>query len=304
MRNKYLLLLEKLLLLTAGCISNAVYFVLKYVMKYRLTVITGNLKKAFPGKSEAELKKLIAGYYRHMSDLCVEPVLFYIAPSSIRKNLMEFEGIDLLNQLHSDGRNIVMLASHYGNWEYLIDLPVYTNYNVSTGYSPVKSKSLDRLLFRLRSRSGVDLIRKHLFYRRSLELLKKKDTLNMVVVIGDQRPAPDSRKYHVPFLGMDTDVQIGAERIAVKAGAAVVLIESHKTGRFKYKYRFELITVNAAGSPPLTITAGYFARLESWIRHSPIPWLWSHDRWKGQSLNSGKSKSAALSLVLMQPVIG
>lgn len=255
-------------------------------MKYRIDIIMGNLKKAFPEKDSSEINRLVAGYYRHLSDLCIEPLLFYIAPSSIRKNLIDFEGLGLLNQLHSEGKNIVLLASHHGNWEYLIDLPVYTNYDVSTGYSPVKRKALNGLLLHIRSRSGVNLIPKRLFYRRSLELLKKEDAPNMVVVIGDQRPAPDSTKYHVPFFGIDTDVQLGAERLAVKSTAAVVLIESVKTGRFKYKYQFHLITESAADSPPLAITTVYFARLERAIRSMPVDWLWSHDRWKGQSMQA------------------
>ncbi len=281
--NKGLFLLEEFLVFAAGSLSNMICFVLKYVMKYRVKIITRNMEKAFPEKDDSEINRLVVGYYRHMGDLCIEPLLFYIAPSSIRKNLMDFEGMGLLSQLHSEGKNIVLLASHYGNWEYLIDLPAYTNYDVSTGYSPVKHKSLDRLLHRLRSRSGVNLIPKHLFYRRALELLKNTDTPNMVVVIADQRPGPDSRKYYVPFFGMDTDVQLGAERLAVKSAAAVVSIESVKTGRFKYKYQFDLITENAGDSPPLAITSGYFARLERAIRNLPIDWLWSHDRWKKRS---------------------
>lgn len=280
MINKGLFLAQQLLFFSAGSVSNAVCFVLKYVMKYRIKIITRNLEKAFPEKDDNEIDTLVASYYRHLSDLCVEPFLFYIAPPSIRKNLINFEGIDLLNRLHSEGKNIVLLATHHGNWEYLIDLPLYTNYDVSTGYSPLRSKSLNKLLLRFRSRCGVNLIPKHLFYRRALELLKKKGAPNMIVVIGDQRPAPDSKKYHVSFFGIDTGVQLGAERLAVRSGAEVVLIESVKTGRFRYKYQFDIIAKNATDSPPLAITTSYFARLERAIRNFPTDWLWSHDRWK------------------------
>ncbi len=191
--------------------------------------------------------------------------------------------MQVLDQLYSLNRNVVLLASHYGNWEYLIGLPAHTKYRVSSGYSPPKNHLIDRLLFRARSRFGVSLIPKHRFYRRSIDLLKQKDEPNMVVVIGDQRPGPESRKHRLPFLGMETDVQIGAERMAVHTNAAVVLIESVKTARFHYRYRLHLMNSDAGSSLPLAITAGYFHRLEKTIRYSPVYWLWSHDRWKGQT---------------------
>jgi len=279
-------LIEKISLFVARCISYALFISLKHGLNYRYPVIQRNLLKVFPEKSEKELKKLMDDYYHHISDLCVEPFLFYLAPASLRKRLMVFEDFGLLDKLYAYKKNVVMLASHYGNWEYLVDLPGRTKYRVSSGYSPVKNRWIDHFLYRIRSRFGVHLIPKRLFYRRSLALLSRKDQLNMVVVIGDQRPAPDSRKYHVPFFGMQTDVQTGAERIASQADAAVVLIESVKVGRFKYRYRVDLMEESAGSSGPLSITAGYFSRLERSIRYSPVQWLWSHDRWKGQKKNS------------------
>lgn len=275
-------LIGKILLFIARCISCILFAGLKHVLNYRYAVIHGNFIKVFPEKNEKELKELIDEYYHHISDLCVEPFLFYLAPASLRKNLMVFEDSALLDELYRHKKNVVMLASHYGNWEYLADLPERTKYQVCSGYSPVKSRLVNNFMYRIRSRFGVNLIPKQSFYRRSLDLLSRKDQLNMVVVIGDQRPAPDSRKYHVPFLGIQTDVQTGAERIAMHADTAVVLIESVRIGRFKYSYQVDLITGSAAGSKPLTITAGYFARLEKSIRRSPAQWLWSHNRWKGQ----------------------
>jgi len=264
----------------AGGISSVIYICLKYVLRYRYRVIAKNLQSTFPEKGKKELGTLITNYYRHMADLCVEPILFFMAPASVRKRLMTVEGFEVLDELHAKQQNVVMLASHYGNWEYLADLPTRTDYCVTSGYSPVKAKWLNDLLLRIRSRFGANLIPKQLFYRRSLDLLRQEGPLNIIVVIGDQRPAPGSRKYSVPFFGMDTDVQIGAERIARSANAAVVIMESVKIGRFKYRYHPEL--VEAPASDPLAITARYFAKLEKAIRCSPVEWLWSHDRWKAR----------------------
>lgn len=274
-------MIEKTLLLIARAFSSVIFIVLKYVLRYRYGVIRKNLQRAFPEKAERERQRLMDHYYAHVADLFVEPFLFYLAPASVRKRLMTVEGFEVFNELYAHKKNVVILTSHYGNWEYLIDLPTRTDYCVTSGYSPVKSKWLNDFLIRIRSRFGANLIPKQQFYRGSLNLLRTKGRLNMIVVIGDQRPAPGSRKYSLPFFGMETDVQIGAERIARTADAAVVMLESVKIGRFKYRYHTELLDVKA--NDPLAITTLYFAKLEKAIRHSPVEWLWSHDRWKGRS---------------------
>src|SRR5690606_28058734 len=69
-------LIEKFMLLMAGGISSVIYICLKYVLRYRYRVIAKNLQSTFPEKGKKELGTLITNYYRHMADLCVEPILF------------------------------------------------------------------------------------------------------------------------------------------------------------------------------------------------------------------------------------
>lgn len=275
-------LLGEMILVFAKCLAEIVFILLRYVLRYRYVTIQTNLMKAFPETPEAELQRLTNAYYRHVSDLCIEPVLFYIAPGSLRKRLATYSCHEILDNLYNANRNIVMLASHYGNWEYLINLPTITRYLVFSAYSPVKNRMIDRFLFQLRSRFGVILIPKSRFFQQAINFLKRADKPRMAVVIADQRPGPGSRKYYLPFLNLKTAVQIGGERIATHTNADVVLVEARKTARFQYKYTFRLLEKGALQRTPLAITKYYFHRLEKTLRDSPVCWLWSHDRWKGE----------------------
>jgi len=263
-------------------LSFLLFVSLRFVLKYRKTVIRKNLTSSFPMKSAGEIRKLMGAYYRHMSDLLLEPFLFYLAPAMLRKRLATYTNPEVLERFYKDGRPVIVFASHYGNWEYLINLPQVTNYQVYTAYSPIKSGPLDRLMIRLRSFLGVRLIPKKGFYRQALSLLRQTANPNLLVVIADQRPAPGNDKFRIPFLDQDTAVQTGGERMAASSDAAVVYVESRKNAQFSYEFTFKTME-NTDRVVPMSITKAYYRFLEKSISLAPSYWLWSHNRWKAQA---------------------
>lgn len=272
-------ILGKCLLWSTKILSFFVFVSLRFVLKYRKAVIRKNLTSSFPMKSTGEIGKLMHAYYRHMSDLLLEPFLFYLAPAVLRKHLATYTNPEVLERLYEDRRPVIVFASHYGNWEYLINLPEVTDYQVHTAYSPIKSGPLDRLMIRLRSFMGVRLIPKQGFYRQALSLLRQTAIPNLLVVIADQRPAPGNDKFHIPFLDQDTAVQTGGERMAASSDAAVVYVESRKKSQFSYEFTFRVME-NTDRVIPMSITKAYYRFLEKSISIAPSYWLWSHNRWK------------------------
>ncbi len=272
-------LFGKVLLGLASLLASLLSFLLRFVLQYRKTVIRKNLASSFPSKSSGEIRTLMSAYYRHMSDLLLEPFLFYLAPERLRKRLAKYINPEVLELLHADQRPVIVFASHYGNWEYLINLPQVTDYPVYTAYSPIKNGLIDKMMIRLRSFLGVKLIPKKGFYRQALSLLRQTTSPNLLVVIADQRPAPGSDKFHVSFLDQDTAVQTGGERMAASSQAAVVYVESQKMSRFSYEFTFRLME-HPDRSTPLSITKSYYRFLEKSIDRAPSYWLWSHNRWK------------------------
>ncbi|MDR6804168.1 KDO2-lipid IV(A) lauroyltransferase [Dyadobacter sp. BE34] len=278
-------LLSKALLGLTSLLASLLSFFLRFVLQYRKTVIRKNLTSSFPSKSSREIRTLMSAYYRHMSDLLLEPFLFYLAPERLRKRLAKYINPEVLELLHANQRPVIVFASHYGNWEYLINLPQVTEYPVYTAYSPIKNSLLNGMMIRLRSFLGVKLIPKKGFYRQALSLLRQTATPNMLVVIADQRPAPGSDKFHISFLDQDTAVQTGGERMAASSQAAVVYVESQKRSRFSYEFTFRLME-HPDRSTPLSITKSYYHFLETSISRAPSYWLWSHNRWKIPSLGA------------------
>ena len=266
--------------MVASGVSYLIYLFVYRVFRYRYAVIIENLSRSFPRKSQAEIEAYAREYYRHLGDLVVEPLIFVMVDDAARAQFARYTNTELLDKIYERGENVVALASHCGNWEYLINIPRVLKFKIYTAYTQLSNKVLDGYVLKLRSIFGVTLLPKQYFFRGALSVLKKENDPAIVVVIADQRPAPGSVKNFVRFLGQSTHVQIGAERLAMASGATMLFLECVKTRRFHYEFTFHVISEDAGKCMPMEITSAYYRMLEANILKSPSYWLWSHKRWK------------------------
>lgn len=258
-------------------LSDVIFLILVKLWPYRRNVILINLARCFPNLSEKEVKQMVTAYFRHLADLIVAPFMISNLKRSELDRLVKYENIGLIRELLEQNKSIVLMASHYGNWEYLLSLPLQTNCQVLAAYSPVSNKLIDGWLCKMRSKFGVKLIPKSEWYRQTLGWCER--TPAIFVTIADQRP-PESGKYYLDFMNLKTFIQSGAARIAINRNAAVVYLDVVKEGRNAYRFRFNLITTQASRLGEADIMERYYKSLETTIRRQPELWLWSHNRWK------------------------
>ncbi len=269
--------LNKLKVSLFNALSFCLFFLLHGVFRYRFDIIAKNLKQCFPEYSYQEQQALIKSYYHHMADLIVEPFLISSLGSESIGTFVKYENKTVLNHLWRSGKDIVLLGAHYGNWEYLFSLPLFTDYEVFAVYSPLSSQFMDKKMRKLRSQYGVKLVAKQDWCRYILQ--RKSDKPAIFIMIADQRPAL-SCKYALRFFGQKTYVQAGMAKISRNLGCALVYLDTRQTARHCYKYRFELLSENAGIESDEWILDQYYSALERSILRKPELWLWSHDRWK------------------------
>ncbi|WP_138484195.1 lysophospholipid acyltransferase family protein [Dyadobacter bucti] len=261
----------------ARWLSHLIFLVFAHIWPYRKKIIRKNLEACFPELSDGDIKSLSLRYYRHISDLIVETLLLANLENDDLRKLVSYENSSLIHQLINQKKDIVLIASHYGNWEYLFQLPLVADCTVLAAYSPVSNGYIDKKLKSIRSRFGIKLVPKSEWYRTALN--RRGDEPTIFITIADQRP-PKAAKQAVNFFGRTTYIQQGAARIAVRRNCAVVYADVEKDGRNKYKFTFRLITSNAVLSDENAIMKSYYEALETTIRRQPEWWLWSHNRWK------------------------
>jgi len=259
--------------------ADIIFIFLYYLMGYRKKVVFRNLKNSFPEKSVKELKSIQKKFYRHLSDVFIENIaLIKMKPERISK-MVEFKNHDILNDLYNQGKSIVGVTAHYGNWEIFITLPLFSPHTTLCVYKPLNNKFFDREFYKMRAKFGEVPVTMNDAYRAVLKF-NRNNTLTILGLISDQRPPLKSSNYWTTFLNQETPVFLGPEKIAKKLNAAVVYTHVDKIKRGKYLLIPTLLYDEVKDCKEYEITEAHLRLLENYIREKPEYWLWSHKRWK------------------------
>ncbi len=259
--------------------STLSFMILYYLIKYRRGVVTCNMQKSFPAKSELEIGLMEKNFYRHFCDLMFESVKVLTISKKELKKRFHVKNPSLVQKFYDEKRSIVLYTAHHGNWEWLAFLPLYIPHQATAFYQPQSNKYFDSLMKLLRERFGVICVESNRGYKAILEF-DQKNILTMNYIIGDQSPRKDSTKHWIQFLNQDTAFLIGADRIAKKSNQVVMFPSYSKKTRGHYEIEFKVIEEECMKKEGYEIIDKYAQLLEESIKSSPEMWLWSHRRWK------------------------
>lgn len=265
--------------------SDIFYPVVYYIVRYRRKVVSENLKNSFPEKSENERHIIEKKFYRHFCDLIVEIIkLTYIKNKQLLRRT-NFTNPELFEKFYDEGRDIIVIMAHYGNWEWSISIPFCTKQKIAVVYKPLRNKYFDRFMLKMRHKNNchpvaMSNILREVIYNR------KANIRAAYAFITDQTPARKEIHFRTQFLNQDTPVFLGAEKIAQKYDMAVLFLNMQKVKRGFYKMTMELLFEHSKGLPGHLITETHVRRLEEIIREKPEYWLWSHRRWKYKRENT------------------
>ena len=261
-------------------VSYVVYIMLYYVFGYRKKVVFENLKRSFPGKTDAQINIIAKDFYRYFCDLLLETfkTLTISRRAMLRHCSVDNKSLVLLNKLAAEGRSILLVLGHKGNWEWAGNtFSLAFHHQLFVIYHPLANPYFDRLMYKMRTRFGTKLIPMQDTFK---EMVKHKDELTATAFIADQTPQPQNA-YWTQFLNQDTPVYKGTERIATKLNRLVLFVSVQKLKRGYYKLVIEENDI----MDPAVFTAGelterHTRRLEEDIEEQPETWLWTHRRWK------------------------
>lgn len=265
--------------------SDFLYFLTFYVIGYRKKVVYTNLKNAFPDKPEDDIRGIARRFYKHFADQIIETIkALHISRKEMKKRF-RVKDQEMLDELYAANKNIVVVFGHYGNWEWLLTLPLYTKYKILAIHKPLSNKYFSDMVNRLREKYGVRMITMKQSYKTILEYQKRNEQI-ITYFLGDQTPMRSEINYWTTFLNQDTPVYLGAEKIAQKTGQAVVFFNIQKIRRGYYELETIMITENPEETGEYEITEKHVRLLEEIITDKPEYWLWSHRRWKHRKAGS------------------
>jgi KDO2-lipid IV(A) lauroyltransferase len=253
-------------------------FLLRHVFGYRKKVILGNLAMIFPELTGREQEQLVGRIYRNLSDIIIEGIkAFFMTRCQVNRRHV-IRNPEILEPFYQQGRGVIVVTGHYGNWEWGAFSPsLQTPYTVIGFYKPIRNPMIDSFVRRSRARFGARLAS---IYETARTFEENQGKPVIYLMAADQYPPNLEKAHTVTFLGRPTPFLHGPEKYARLNDCVVVYVDIRRQKRGYYKMELSVLTETPSELPVGEITRRFAAKLESVIREDPANWLWSHKRWK------------------------
>ena len=251
----------------------------------RRDVVVGNLTRVFgETATAAEIEGLAAAHYAHLWRLVREFIRFRWMSAAEKLALTRVENLDAFIAAQAQGKGIIVLTGHFGNWE--------VSTTAAIGQFPemrgrfhyvrraVKPQWLDRLVTRRFNQAGFGVFPKRGSLDAMLAALERGD---VIVFPFDQHAGPPDG-IEADFFGHPAWTFKSLAIIALATGAPVLPAAAWREPDGRHVLRFE---------PPLSPiecentneairrnTQAYNRELERLVVRHPEQWYWVHRRWK------------------------
>jgi len=243
-----------------------------------------NLRWAFPGLSEREIRAIIRDVYRHLGESMADTIhLLRRASGGGWKEYLEPEGFEKLPR-PADGVGVIFVSGHFGWWELFGVAAAEMGYPIWSVARASRNPLLDDFVRSRRQMTGQTILPQKGSMKNVLGLLRSGRNVGFLI---DQ----DARRggIFVDFFGRPASTITSPARVAISTGAPVAFVYAVRIGR---SYRFKLVVSDVifprkgAGKDEetLRITQRVTRDLEELIRKAPSQWMWLHRRWHRQPL--------------------
>ncbi|NKI25108.1 lysophospholipid acyltransferase family protein [Arenibacter sp. 6A1] len=258
--------------------SDFIYVLVFHVVGYRKEVVYNNLKLVFPKKTEEEILKIRKGFYHHMCDTFLEMVKTMSLSKKEAFRRFKITNIEVLQDI-SKNKSVLVVCSHYANWEWLISTNNHVDAKGYGVYQKVGNKHFDRLIKKIRAKWNTELISQ----RETVKTVvgnARNGVLAVYGMVSDQSPRVTKNQYWREFMGVKVPVFNGPENLAKKLDLAVLFMKVSKVKRGYYSAEIIPITLSGKDTEKNEITDEFFRLTENQIKERPEHYLWSHRRWK------------------------
>lgn len=263
----------------AGIIGRAGF----YLMRKRRHIAYHNLRIAFGTlKTEKEYHQIVKIIFRDTAKNVLEAAKLICTDPPFLKEIISIDGLEHLDKALSQGKGIVAISAHMGNFLLIGPRLILEGYPFSLIARDPKDKLLAKTLLGFRNHLGLDSIPDQPRKRcvaKSLASLKRNSILYLQI---DQNAS--SQDLWVDFFGWLVPTFRGPVVFSMRAGAPIIpmfmIRDALNHHRLLIKPPFKLDSTENKENDVLQNTAKLTKLIESHIKQYPTQWWWFHRRWK------------------------
>nr|WP_314491426.1 lysophospholipid acyltransferase family protein [uncultured Chryseobacterium sp.] len=278
---KILYLISKMPLRILYIFSDIIFFLNYYFVGYRKNIITQNLKNSFPEKSAEEIAEIRKKFYLNFSDYLAETVKSFTMSKTETRVRMQHINQHLFQEAKEEGKNIILLAGHVFNWEWMNALAtIIPQMNCHPVYRKVNSDFWEKQMKKVRSKFGNHALEAN---EVILNIFRNQNDGNSVYLfVADQTPHSSHVNYGLEFLNQKTPAFIGYDKLATRMDLVFIYSEMKKVKRGHYQINYHKIEPEGEKFAANEVVKRFHQLLENTIKKRPDNYLWSHRKWKYQ----------------------
>jgi KDO2-lipid IV(A) lauroyltransferase len=234
---------------------------------------------AFPELDNGARRTLVRDTFRHAGQAYAELAAW--RKLSRDEDFVRIEGLDALRAALAQGRGVLIITGHVGNWELLAARMAALVPLTVVARKVMNDDRFNALITRFRGGAGMEILMRNdpQFLAGVRDALARN---RLVALLIDQ----DSQGggVFVPFFGRPAHTPPGAAVLALRTKAPVMSVFIRRRPEGGHVITFERIATDGPSGPGrvVELTARFTAAIEAAIRRSPSEWVWWHERWRRQ----------------------
>lgn len=252
---------------------------LNAILGSRQKIAAENLRKSFPGISEAEVRNTIRGCWENLGAGAAEFTQLPAMSDDELQSIAEFQGLDLLKKSIAKGKGVIILTGHYGAWELGTRFWPHAGLDMAVVARRVKNPLVNAWVTRVRSSHGVRVILARNAVRETIQWLKKGKVLGILI---DHRVVEGGLK--IPFFGRPAYTSSLPALLALRYEAPIHPVHCWREGekvKIHVAAAMDFSGLETREEDLAEATLRMNRVVEGWVRERPAAWLWIHNRWKG-----------------------
>lgn len=262
------------------------------VIRYHRRDAFDALARSLPEIPRDERAAIVDRMYANLGMNLVELLRLGSAPDEYLRDFLSVEGEEHVRAALAQGKGVIALTGHIGNWDLLCTLSPRFGYPLTIITKEIKPPELNEYWMETRRRFGLKFVPAHNSYRKCLSALKKNELVGFIL---DQNMIRTEGVF-VDFFGRPACTTPGLAYMAAQSGAPVLPVFAVREADGHHRIRILPALESPPDREPETIrrfTQLYTRVIEQAVQEHPDQWIWIHRRWRTVQMPGQESAGPA-----------
>jgi KDO2-lipid IV(A) lauroyltransferase len=250
------------------------------LLRIRWRIVLDHLRQAFPEQADEWRIRIARDSFRHFGRESVATFLWARSSPEKIRDRTEMVGLGVLEEAVAEGRGVVLVTGHFGNWEIGGASLAAWNVPMDVIARSQRNSLFDKEINRARKRLNMRVMERAEATKKVLRSLRDG---RVVAFVGDQNAWRGG--VFVDFFGRPASTARGAAFFALRTGCPLIVAFIHRKEGFPQRYRLTVRRLQSESSGDmeedvLRLTQAHTRLLEEQVRKHPEQYFWQHRRWR------------------------